>query len=83
MTVPTPPSDLELLAFEGRHPKANGHKDDRIINELGIKPARFYQRLFRIIWTPEALAADPLLTNRLRRQALALHETQHRRLTTP
>lgn len=65
------PTDEQLLTFEAAHsPGAyTGLKDEAIRKDLGIRPARYYQLLGRLIWLEEALAIDPMLTNRLRRLA--------------
>jgi len=59
--------ETAILAFEGRWWRLAGHKDQAIRDELGLRPTRYYQLLVRILDTPEALAADPVLVNRLRR----------------
>lgn len=66
----TTPTDAELLAFERKHPRNDGHKELAIRDELGLAPARYYQLLGRLIWLEEALEIDPMLTNRLRRQSM-------------
>ncbi|MFT4233466.1 MAG: DUF3263 domain-containing protein [Microbacterium sp.] len=59
--------DVAILAFEEQWPRHSGHKEEAIRATLGITPARYYQRLGRVIDTEEALRADPLLVKRLRR----------------
>lgn len=83
---PTPerrpePTDAELLTFEAAHdPGAHtGRKDEAIHKQLGIRPARYYQLLGRLIWLEDALLIDPMLTNRLRRIALDRQIEQRRR----
>jgi len=56
-----------ILAMEGRWWRLAGHKEQAISDELGLSPIRYYQILVRLLDTPEALAADPVLVNRLRR----------------
>jgi len=56
-----------ILAFEGRWWRYAGHKEQAIRDELGLSAVRYYQLLVRLLNTPEALAADPVLVNRLRR----------------
>ena len=53
-----------ILDFETLHGTHTGRKQLAIQDELGIRPARYYQLLNRII---DALAAYPMLINRLRR----------------
>jgi hypothetical protein len=61
------PTDLELLTFEATHERHTGHKEHAIWVELGMTPARYYQRLGRYIDTLEAVQHDPVLVHRLRR----------------
>jgi len=56
-----------ILAMEGRWWRYAGHKDQAIRDKLGLSPTRFYQLLVRLLDTPEALVADPVLVNRLGR----------------
>lgn len=82
-STPSIPTPAALLTFEAAHTRDTGAKESAIRHELGLSPARYYQLLGRLIWTETALAADPVLVNRLRRQARTTHETYNRRLTTP
>ena len=59
--------ETAILAFEARWWRYQGHKEQAIRDELGLSPIRFYQLLVRLLDTPEALVADPVLVNRLRR----------------
>ncbi len=59
--------ETAILAFEGRWWRLAGHKEQAIRDELGLRPIRFYQLLVRLLDDPAALAADPVLVNRLRR----------------
>ncbi|WP_144834137.1 DUF3263 domain-containing protein [Microbacterium sp. BH-3-3-3] len=59
------PTDAELLDFERRHERHNSHKEMLIPDELGLRPARYYQLLQRVVRTPEAWAADPMLCRRV------------------
>ena len=57
----------EMLAFERhwwRHP---GAKETAIRDRFGMPPTRYYQALNALVDQPAALAADPLLVQRLRR----------------
>lgn len=73
---PTPqPTDEQLLAFEAKWGEHRGAKGLAIQDDLGIRPARYYQLLGRLIWTEEALRIDPILTNRLRRLSVARRQT--------
>jgi Protein of unknown function (DUF3263) len=63
-------SDLEMriLAFERSWWRQPGAKEREILEVLGIPVTRYYQRLNELIDRPEALAFDPALVMRLRRQ---------------
>ncbi|GGH43790.1 DUF3263 domain-containing protein [Microbacterium album] len=60
--------DRAILAFEAEWRRHGGAKEEAIRARLGLTPARYYQLLGRLIDAPEAIAADPLLVGRLRRQ---------------
>lgn len=55
-----------ILAFEHRHFSSPGRKEQAIRDKFGASATRYYQRLNRLIDNPAALAADPILVNRLR-----------------
>ncbi|MDN3311050.1 DUF3263 domain-containing protein [Microbacterium oryzae] len=59
--------DRAILAFEASWTGHGGAKEEAIRAQLALTPARYYQLLGRLIDTEAALAADPLLVNRLRR----------------
>lgn len=59
--------DQAMLAFERRWWRYPGAKEQAIHDEFGIPPIRYYQALNALLDTPEALAADPVTTGRLRR----------------
>lgn len=61
------PGEAALLKFERRWWRHTGAKDQAIHVEFCVSPTRYYQRLNALIDTPAALAADPVLVNRLRR----------------
>ncbi|MCD2170341.1 DUF3263 domain-containing protein [Microbacterium sp. JC 701] len=66
------PTDSELLDFERRHERHTGKKELLILDELGLRPARYYQLLRRAARTWEAWASDPMLCRRvLDRQSAA------------
>ncbi|WP_431800287.1 DUF3263 domain-containing protein [Microbacterium kunmingense] len=54
-----------LLDFEARWPRHTAAKDNRIRDELGITPARFYQQLHRAARSLEGQAHDPITSHRL------------------
>jgi hypothetical protein len=63
-------SDLEMriLAFERSWWRQPGAKEREILEALGMPATRYYQLLNGLIDRPEALAFDPALVTRLRRQ---------------
>ena len=69
----------EMLAFERhwwRHP---GAKETAIRDRFGLPPTRYYQALNALVDQPAALAADPLLVQRLRRLRSARQRTRSSR----
>lgn len=60
--------DAQMLTFEHQWWKYPGAKESAVRDQFGISMTRYYQVLNRIIDEPAALAADPLLVKRLRRQ---------------
>lgn len=56
-----------VLDLEKRHQKHNGVKDDAIRRELNMSATAYYQILNQLLDSPDALAAEPVLVNRLRR----------------
>ena len=63
--------DETLLDFERRHSGTGRAKDAAIRSAFDISPAAYYVRLSRIIDSPEAMAYDPLLVQRLQRRVAA------------
>lgn len=59
--------DRAILALEVSWPRHSGSKEEAIRTQLGMSPARYYQLLWRLIDTEQALQQDPLLVRRLRR----------------
>ncbi|WP_457057582.1 DUF3263 domain-containing protein [Mycobacteroides abscessus] len=57
----------EVLAFERIWWQHSGGKDQAIRERFGLSPTRYYQQLNQVLNTMEALAADPVTVNRLRR----------------
>jgi hypothetical protein len=57
----------EILDFEAKWWQLGVSKELAIRDRFGISPARYYQRLNRLIELPEALEYDPMLVRRLRR----------------
>ena len=68
----TPPAGLsrrehEMLTFERQWWRRAGAKETAIRDRFGVPPTRYYQVLNALVDRPEALEADPLLVQRLRR----------------
>jgi uncharacterized protein DUF3263 len=60
--------DMRILAFERNWWRQQGAKEQAIADVLGLSATRYYQLLDRLIDRPEAMAFDPALVKRLRRQ---------------
>lgn len=58
----------KILALERQWWKYAGAKDQAIRDQLGMTSVAYYQTLNRLIDTEDALAHDPMLVKRLRRQ---------------
>lgn len=66
----TPPDVGQIIDIETQHPGGHtGLKEQRMRDDLGLSPTRYYQRLGRILDTAELLQAalehNPTTTNRL------------------
>ena len=57
----------DILTFERQWWKYAGAKEDAIKELFGMSATRYYQVLNNLVDRPEALAADPMLVQRLRR----------------
>jgi hypothetical protein len=60
--------EMRILAFERSWWRQPGAKEREILEALGMPATRYYQLLNELIDRPEALAFDPALVTRLRRQ---------------
>ncbi len=60
--------EMRVLAFERSWWRQPGAKEREILEALGMPATRYYQLLNELIDRPEALAFDPALVTRLRRQ---------------
>ena len=58
----------DILAFERQWWKYAGAKEEAIKELFAMSATRYYQVLNALVDRPEALAADPMLVKRLRRQ---------------
>lgn len=61
-------STAQLLDFEAANPAWTGRKEEAIIRELGLRPARYWQLLHRAVLTREAVEHDPMTSHRIVRQ---------------
>lgn len=61
------PADAEILAFERTRFRYPALKADAILRRFSVSETRYYQRLTALTQTPEALAYDPELVQRLER----------------
>lgn len=66
-TTPLSELELRLLAFERDSADRMGAKEAAIRSEFGLPAARYYQMLYALIDSPDALRHDPLLVRRLQR----------------
>lgn len=57
--------DRRILEFADRWWRNAGAAETAVKDELGLSPVRFYQRLNRLLDSPEALAEQPVLVRRL------------------
>jgi hypothetical protein len=60
--------EREILAFEGQWWKYAGAKEQAIRELFDMSATRYYQLLNALIEKPSAMAVDPMLVKRLRRQ---------------
>jgi hypothetical protein len=63
--------EVEILAFERQWWKYAGAKERAIRELFDMSPTRYYQLLNALVDKQEALAADPMLVKRLRRQRVS------------
>lgn len=68
--------DREILTFERQAWRFAGAKETEIRELFGMTTTQYYQRLNQLLDSEAALAADPLLVKRLRRQRDARHTTR-------
>jgi hypothetical protein len=60
-------TDYAILAFESEFWRYPGNKERVIRERFGLSPARYYQRLNRLLDDREALEKQPALVKRLLR----------------
>lgn len=68
--------EKKMLDLERQWWKYAGAKDEAITETLQISAVAYYQALNRLIDTEAALAHDPMLVKRLRRQRDARHRAR-------
>jgi hypothetical protein len=66
--VPLSARDLAVLDFEKRHWRHSGAKEQAIRERFDLSASQYFQVLNALLDRPEALAAEPVLVNRLRRE---------------
>src|SRR5262249_17857442 len=66
--APLSERETRVLAFERHWWRQPGAKEQAISDQLELSATRYYQLLNELIDRPEAMAADPVLVKRLRRQ---------------
>lgn len=75
--MPLSATDLAILDFERSWWQTPGRKGDAIRERFSMSPSAYYRRLTALVDRPEALAADPLLVRRLRRDRGERRRTRH------
>lgn len=60
--------DRQILDFEHQWWKYTGSKEQAVKDLFDLSPTRYYQLLNQLIDSEDALAHDPMLIKRLRRQ---------------
>ncbi|MDR1185931.1 MAG: DUF3263 domain-containing protein [Bifidobacteriaceae bacterium] len=75
--------ERRVLMFERQHWCYEGSKETAIRDLFDMEPTRYYELLTRLIDTDEALAFDPQLVKRLRRQRLERHRARSARRLDP
>ena len=78
-TGPLSEQDTAILVFERRWWRYPGAKEQAIREVFRIPVTRYYQRLNELIDLPAALAFDPILVKRLRRQRAELRRLRSAR----
>lgn len=61
----------ELLDFEAKWGRHTGKKELAILDDLGMRPARYYQLLTRAVRSLEGIAHDPMTCRRVRDETKA------------
>ncbi|MGZ4104061.1 MAG: DUF3263 domain-containing protein [Actinomycetota bacterium] len=69
--APLTEREREILSFERTWWKQGGSKERAVRETFDMSATRYYQILNGLIDSPAALAEDPMLVRRLRRQRVA------------
>lgn len=59
-------TDRAILDLAAQHPAGGGGLTRAARNQLGMQATRYYQRLDRLVRTPEGIAYDPQTCRRMR-----------------
>lgn len=59
--------DKDMLDFERTWWTESGPKEEAIVERFELTTTRYYEKLNRLLDSPEAAAYDPLVVRRLRR----------------
>ncbi|GAA1164548.1 DUF3263 domain-containing protein [Ornithinimicrobium humiphilum] len=71
--------DRQILDFEHQWWKYAGSKEQAVKDLFDLSPTRYYQILNQLIDSEDALAYDPMLIKRLRRQRARRQRTRSAR----
>ncbi|MGO0575387.1 DUF3263 domain-containing protein [Ornithinimicrobium panacihumi] len=71
--------DRQILDFEHQWWKYPGSKEQAVKDLFDLSPTRYYQLLNQLIDNDDALAHDPMLIKRLRRQRARRQRTRSAR----
>ena len=71
--------DRQILDFEHQWWKYAGSKEQAVKDLFDLSPTRYYQILNQLIDSEDALAHDPMLIKRLRRQRARRQRTRSAR----
>lgn len=71
--------DRKILDFEHQWWKYAGSKEQAVKDLFDLSPTRYYQILNQLIDSEDALAHDPMLIKRLRRQRASRQRTRSAR----
>jgi hypothetical protein len=71
--------EVQIIMFERQWWRYEGSKDKAVRDLFEMEPTRYYQLLSALIDRPEALAFDPRLVARLRRQRDERHKARSAR----